>query len=59
MFVVPRIWLLKWRAYSYLDPNNVGMEWPGPITQFELLDHPYRYVHDRDLQKSYTNRYIF
>jgi|JI6StandDraft_1071083.scaffolds.fasta_scaffold20813_1 hypothetical protein len=66
MFLVAKRWFNIWRSSVFLDgldaqSDGTGFERPsaGIITQFELLDHPYRIIYDTTKQKLYTNRYLF
>lgn len=49
---------MRWRVYVFLEPDHLERASPGPITQFEITDHPYNILFDSDKQKDYTNRYI-
>lgn len=42
-----------------MDNQNQQRRHPGPITQFQLVDYPYRVLCDPKLSKDYTNRFLF
>ena len=59
MFLISNKWFQAWQEFT--SPNEkISLErrHPGPITQFEIMDHPFRWFHDDNPNKEYTNRYI-
>lgn len=60
IFLVSRGWFNNWEDYLDCDGHiNNKRKHPGPITQFEILDHPYNTFYDPRKGKDYTNRYLF
>jgi hypothetical protein len=58
-FLIPSAWYEAWREYTSTEKIQRERKHPGPITQFELVDHLYRVVFDPLPGKDYTNKYIF
>lgn len=50
--------MAQWRKYVYLTEHELERNAPGPITQFEIMDHPYNVIHDSLPRKDYTNKYL-
>jgi len=50
--------MTQWRKYVYLTEHDFERNSPGPLSQFDILDHPFSYVHDPMPRKDYTNRYL-
>lgn len=57
-YLISKAWLTQWKKYVYLTEHELERGSPGPITQFEIIDHPFAYVHDPEGRKAYTNRYL-
>lgn len=58
-FLISQSWFDSWRAYTTNERLRAEKRYPGPITQFDVLDHPYRVFYDSTASKDYTNRYVF
>lgn len=59
MFLVSQRWYENWQDYtSQGEKFQKEKRHPGPITQFELVDHLYNVYFDPVSSKDYTNRYI-
>jgi|JI6StandDraft_1071083.scaffolds.fasta_scaffold15247_6 hypothetical protein len=48
----------QWRKYVYLTEHDLERNSPGPLSQFDILDHPFAYLHDPLMRKDYTNRFL-
>lgn len=63
-FLVARVWFNAWLRYTgqdrgQMDSQGQTRRHPGPITQFQLVDYPFRVLADPLPAKEYTNRYLF
>lgn len=60
MFLVSMAWFDNWSEYtSSGEKIQKEKKHPGPITQFDLVDHIYNIFVDTRSSKDYTNRYVF
>jgi hypothetical protein len=63
-FLISKAWLDSWMRYTglergHMDNQSQQRQHPGPITQFQLVDYPYRVLPDPLPQKDYANRFLF
>lgn len=59
MFLISCRWYSAW--YDFNDRSEriqKEKRHPGPITHFEIADHPFAYAHDPTPSKAYTNQYL-
>jgi hypothetical protein len=60
MFLVSRVWFEAWQDYTSAgDKFTKERMHPGPITNFDIIDHIYNIFFDPRSKKDYTNRYVF
>ena len=60
MFLVSKGWFESWVEYTTTgDKFQRERRHPGPITQFDLVDHIYNIFFDSRSSKDYTNRFVF
>jgi hypothetical protein len=58
-FLISQNWFDSWKAFTSSERLRGEKRYPGPITQFDILDYPYRVFYDSSPGKEYTNRYVF
>ena len=59
MFLVSQKWYESWQDYTNNnDKFQKQKQHPGPITQFEIVDHLFNIYFDHQSHKDYTHRYL-